>query len=109
MFFSKEQPQKILWKMNSENSKYTNAVFIIKLKAHLALLQENSSDDENMQSNDPSESELREEDPAKSGEKSHVDEISVVPEVPSVTKSINNVVLEKLSFEDATNNSWVWV
>ena len=33
IFFSKEPSQKILWKMNSEDSKYTNAAFIIKSKA----------------------------------------------------------------------------
>ena len=72
-FFSKEQSQKILWKMNSEDSKYTNAAFIIKSKAPLALLQENNSDDENMQSNDASESESGEEDTVESDEESDVD------------------------------------
>ena len=109
IFFSKEQSQKILWKMNSEDSKYTNAAFIIKSKAHLALLQENNSDDENTQSNDASESELGEEDPVECNEESDVDKFSVAPEVPLVTKSTDSVVLEELSFEDVTVNSWVLV
>ena len=95
--------------MNSEDFKYTNAAFIIKSKARLALLQENNSDDENMQSNDASESELGEEDPVESDEESDVDKISLAPEVPLATKSTDSVVLEELSFEDVTVNSWVLV
>ena len=61
------------------------------------------------QSNDASESELGEEDPVESDEESDVDKISVAPEVPLVTKSTDSVVLEELSFEDVTVNSWVLV
>ena len=39
IFFSREQSFKILWKMNSEDPKYTNATFIVKSKARLTLLQ----------------------------------------------------------------------
>ena len=81
----------------------------LKSKAGLALLQENNSDDENMQSNDASESELGEEDPVESYEQSDVDKISVASEVPLVTKSTDSVVLEELSFEDVTVNSWILV
>ena len=59
------------------------------------------------QSNDASESELGEEDPVESDEESDVDKISLAPEVPLVTKSTDSVVLEELSFEDVTVNSWV--
>ena len=95
--------------MNSEDYKYTNAAFIIKSKAHLALLQENNSDNKNMQSNDASQSELGEEDPVESDEESDVDKISVAPEVSLVTMSTDSVALEELSFEDVTVNSWVLV
>ena len=95
--------------MNSKDSKYKNAAFIIESKAHLALLQENNSDNENMQSNDASESELGEEDPVESNEESDVDKISVASEVPLVTKSTGSAVLDELSFEDVTVNSWVLV
>ena len=61
------------------------------------------------QSNDASESELGEEDPVESDEESDVDKISVAPEVPLVTKSTDSVVLEELSFEDVTVNSWILV
>ena len=73
------------------------------------MLQENNSDVENMQSNDASELELREEDPVESDEESDVDKISVAPEVPLITKSTDSVVLEELSFENVTVNSWVLV
>ena len=81
----------------------------LKSKARLALLQENNSDDENMQSNDASESELGEEDPVESNEESDVDKISVAPEVPLIIKSTDSAILEELSFEDVTVNSWVLV
>ena len=42
IFFSKEQSQQILRKINSKDSKHTNAAFIIKSKACSALLQENN-------------------------------------------------------------------
>ena len=61
------------------------------------------------QSNDASESELGEEDPVESDEESDVDKISLAPEVPLVTKSTDSVVLEELSFEDVTVNSWILV
>ena len=95
--------------MNSKDSKYTNAAFVIKSKACLALLQENNSDDETMHSNDASESESGEQDLVESNEESDVDEISVALEVPLVTKSTDSAVLEGLLFEDVTVNSWVLV
>ena len=95
--------------MNSEDSKYTSPAFIIKSQARLELLQENNLDDENMQSNDASESELGEDNPVDSDEESDVDKISVAPQVPLVTKSTDIVVLEELLFEDVTVNSWVLV
>ena len=52
---------------------------------------------------------MGEEDPVESDEESDVDKISVAPEVPLVTKSADSVVLEELSFEDVTVNSWVLV
>ena len=39
IFFSKEQSQKMSWKMNSKDSKYTNAAFIIKSKSRLAFFR----------------------------------------------------------------------
>ena len=50
------------------------------------MLQENNSDDQNMQGNDASQSEMGEEDPVESNEQSDVDKISVAPEVPLVTQ-----------------------